>query len=406
MSQQKVLFYFIDDVNPFVENECPSLTEHFDKIVLISADENQLAPLLKYSNIRFETIGLGPVYSILFRLLRNGIKILYLFFTELLNCKKKGYYLINSHHWLSVLAKGVYRAEKVAELILNEQQNTQNFRPYFHACWTGNWALVLSILKLKGDIEKFTTRCGGYDIYDERYPGNYMPMRSVMYKYANRVYANSGVGQQYIKDLNIYPEKIGLNYFGTRDFGISPTPTSEPHLIFSCGLIIELKRVHLIIEILKHVKSNIKWIHIGGGDLKDDVRTLASSQSNFKFEIREFLENYNDLMKFYLENPISCFIMCSRTEGLPVSIQEAQSFGIPVMSTSVGGVSEIVNESNGVLIEKDFDPLEAATQLDRLLETKACNAEFRAGIRKKWQESFEINARMESFIAELDKNAG
>lgn len=41
----------------------------------------------------------------------------------------------------------------------------------------------------------------------------------------------------------------------------------------------------------------------------------------------------------------------SDSEGIPVSIMEAMSFGIPVIARNVGGMSEIVNEENGLLLE-------------------------------------------------------
>ena len=45
----------------------------------------------------------------------------------------------------------------------------------------------------------------------------------------------------------------------------------------------------------------------------------------------------------------------SESEGIPVSIMEASSFGIPVIATNVGGVGEIVeNGYNGLLLNKDF----------------------------------------------------
>jgi len=48
------------------------------------------------------------------------------------------------------------------------------------------------------------------------------------------------------------------------------------------------------------------------------------------------------------------FINVSETEGIPVSIMEAQSAGIPVLATNVGGTSEIVDQENGFLVPNDF----------------------------------------------------
>jgi len=45
----------------------------------------------------------------------------------------------------------------------------------------------------------------------------------------------------------------------------------------------------------------------------------------------------------------------SETEGIPVSIMEAQSAGVPILATNLGGTSEIVNNENGFLVEKDFN---------------------------------------------------
>ena len=49
-------------------------------------------------------------------------------------------------------------------------------------------------------------------------------------------------------------------------------------------------------------------------------------------------------------NEVRCFINVSSSEGIPVSIMEVMSFGIPVIGTNVGGVSELVNQENGHLL--------------------------------------------------------
>ncbi len=45
------------------------------------------------------------------------------------------------------------------------------------------------------------------------------------------------------------------------------------------------------------------------------------------------------------------FILPSFNEGLPISILEAMSYGMPIISTPVGGISEVVkNNLNGTII--------------------------------------------------------
>ena len=46
-------------------------------------------------------------------------------------------------------------------------------------------------------------------------------------------------------------------------------------------------------------------------------------------------------------------VMFSRYENAPCSIIEALSTGIPVIATSVGGIPEMINSSNGILVDSE-----------------------------------------------------
>jgi len=49
----------------------------------------------------------------------------------------------------------------------------------------------------------------------------------------------------------------------------------------------------------------------------------------------------------------SVLVLFSRYENLPCVIIEALSCGLPVIATDVGGVSELVNENNGLLVRSE-----------------------------------------------------
>lgn len=49
----------------------------------------------------------------------------------------------------------------------------------------------------------------------------------------------------------------------------------------------------------------------------------------------------------------SALLMFSRFENLPCVILEALCCGLPVISSRVGGIAEVINESNGILVESE-----------------------------------------------------
>ncbi|WP_241380179.1 glycosyltransferase, partial [Escherichia coli] len=67
----------------------------------------------------------------------------------------------------------------------------------------------------------------------------------------------------------------------------------------------------------------------------------------------------------------SVFVNLSSSEGLPVSMMEVASLGIPIIATGVGGVGEIVSSDNGHLLPAEFTDAQASdalVQLARLSE--------------------------------------
>ena len=73
-----------------------------------------------------------------------------------------------------------------------------------------------------------------------------------------------------------------------------------------------------------------------------------------------------EIFEFYKNNEIDWFINLSDNEGIPVTMMEAMSFGIPVLGTDVGGVSEIIrNGYNGYLYPVDFEIKEIIAVLNK-----------------------------------------
>jgi glycosyltransferase involved in cell wall biosynthesis len=62
----------------------------------------------------------------------------------------------------------------------------------------------------------------------------------------------------------------------------------------------------------------------------------------------------------------NAFVLSSNYENMPCVIEEALCTGLPVLSTDVGGIREIINDKNGILVEKG-NHLELAKSMDQII---------------------------------------
>jgi len=118
--------------------------------------------------------------------------------------------------------------------------------------------------------------------------------------------------------------------------------TTKPKVVW-LGRFTEVKRPDRVIEIAKTIPE-CDFIMAGGGELE---RTLASSiPSNL------FMVGWQKKEEMWA---VADLALCtSDSEGMPLSLIEAQMSGVPVVSTDVGSVSEIVEDGiTGKLAPKD-----------------------------------------------------
>jgi len=83
-----------------------------------------------------------------------------------------------------------------------------------------------------------------------------------------------------------------------------------------------------------------------------------------------------------------------------VSIMEAQSCGIPVIATAVGGTPEIVSDRCGVLLSPNPTPDNVASAIERIAESPAV-AVMRADSRNVWRRRYDADVNYREFAAML-----
>ena len=132
-------------------------------------------------------------------------------------------------------------------------------------------------------------------------------------------------------------------------------------------------------------RFNPKLIFIGDGPLKHrleqqvEARSLADSVQILGRKPPE------EIVKWI--NAVDCLCLPSHHEGVPNVILEALSCGVPVLATRVGGIPEIVNRENGVLVQPQR-PEALADGITRVFERGWDRSAIRlSSPAKSWAES-------------------
>jgi glycosyltransferase involved in cell wall biosynthesis len=100
------------------------------------------------------------------------------------------------------------------------------------------------------------------------------------------------------------------------------------------------------------------WI-VGGGPLEFSLRKLSDELAIN--DCVTFFGEQADVSPFLLAADL--FVSSSVTEGLPVSLLEAMSVGLPAVVTDVGGMSEIARLTGAVTLVPSSDPQGMASAL-------------------------------------------
>ena len=175
--------------------------------------------------------------------------------------------------------------------------------------------------------------------------------------------------------------------------------------IVSCSSAVKVKRIDLILQAVALYQGPIHWTHIGGGPLLDALRQEAEKRlagNPAKSVSFTGAVTNRQVQEYYAMHPVDLFVNVSASEGLPVSIMEAMSYGIPVVATDVGGTGEIVTKETGFLLEKDFSPRELCDVLRAyVVRAEAEKEKFRTRAREMWQAQFDGEVNTLAFLNRL-----
>lgn len=142
------------------------------------------------------------------------------------------------------------------------------------------------------------------------------------------------------------------------------------------------------------LKNNVQIWFAGDGD-NDHYRTLAQKLN--VIDDCTFFGWMNKEDYFKKLNQADVFILPSFAEGMPMSIIESMSAGIPPISTTVGGIPELVNSGKtGILIEPgDTEALHNA--IKSLLENPDVRIRMSDACLDEYKRNFSVDRMYSDF---------
>ncbi len=163
---------------------------------------------------------------------------------------------------------------------------------------------------------------------------------------------SAAIGRK-VEDLFHLPHtEIIHNVVDTSRFFYSPKKVENTFKWLHVSSLFKLKNVEGIIKafkLLNQVRQDWELVIVGNSSQALADQVYENGLSN-KIKIFGELEHKDVAIQMQAS---SALVLFSRHENFPCVIIEALCCGLPVVSSNVGGVTEAVNESNGLLVESE-----------------------------------------------------
>lgn len=389
----------------FVDDEMRVIADRFEKVIVLTSAQNQDSNLHRYipDNIVVEQFSRKTMEDGKWKSLWKAI--LPIFLQELFFAIR----LLPAKQWISALKimyVELHRSKNVQQYIYGilKKHNLSVNQCIFYSYWHDYKAMALAMLHKDNPESVCIARAHGWDVFAERQNPPYLPFKRFVIENLTKTISISEAGKKYFESYlsESFDEKIIVSRLGKFNHR---TPlfekTGNDVLICSCSNLIPVKRVDKIIDVLSNLqKNNLKWIHFGDGPLRAQLEQLTNNKlTNCDFEFKGMVSN-EKILDYYSEHFVDLFINLSDSEGIPVSIMEALSAGIPVLATNVGGTGECVNVDNGFLVEKSTSAEEIANTISKFLSADLDKvATKRHTAYEFWKNNYEAEKNYNDFVA-------
>ncbi len=379
----------------FIESEYIYYDNYFEKVTFLPIIKGKLREKCKDANI-------CDAYNELYK--TKYVQVFKMFFSchfykAIVANRKK---ICSKNFLLKIIFQEIHY--RILKNLISKNESLFDENTVVYSYWFSS--VVYALLKVREEnLYKYKVVCRAhrFDVYDDN---GEMPNRKYCIKNLDKIFPISQDALNVLSKQSNNIDKFSLSRLGVHDYKcISKQSKNGDYNILTVSQTSKRKRLLLIWESIQQYailnpQINVKWTHIGDGPLDDELQRLSNNNrvSNYEITLKGRVPN-SCVLDYYTTREIDVFMNLSSSEGVPVSVMEAQSFGIPVIATDVGGSSEIVDDTNGCLLCAN----PTVNDVVKALEKIKTGCFDRKEIKEVWKNKSNAEVVFPYFISELAK---
>lgn len=189
--------------------------------------------------------------------------------------------------------------------------------------------------------------------------------------------------------VDVVPNGVDVHRFQPRPSTQEPPPTA-----LWLGVLAEVKRIGVLLDAAEDV-ADLRLIVVGDGPLRDDVvRRIGGAALAGRVELRGRVADPTPIFA-----DADLFALTSAAENCPLAMLQAMAAGLPVVSTAVGGIPEVVRDGvDGLLVGVD-EPAALHDALLRLCDDQTLRARMGASARERILDRYTIEQCVDELLA-------
>lgn len=175
---------------------------------------------------------------------------------------------------------------------------------------------------------------------------------------------------------------------------LTPRDSKEKLGVGFIGRFVYQKHPERFLDVAERMPDH-KFVMAGGGELDEQIRTEVEERG-----LTDHVELVGSLdHKSALEfiSKLDVLVMTPRWEGLPLLPLEAMFLKVPVVSTAVGGIPEVIDHGTTGLLSKSGCPDELASHVDLILG----DSEYRQQLVDQAYEVAHQNFSQDSMLQKI-----